>query len=165
VRARLDGLGPYAAGAAVCLVIGVLAVLIEVQSPSFVQWHGIRVHADTYEGLTTYRYGGVTYSLDNVRASARDERHVPTTVWLPYDDPTDTERAYIDNPYNRWTDFVLVTGWFAAAAALLGVGLLRRGLRQRRRDTLALTSEFGTGISPDFVQRILAERQAPRRTR
>ena len=42
-----DGLGPFVGVAAVLLFIGVLTNLLEIQSPSFVLWSGIKVQGTT----------------------------------------------------------------------------------------------------------------------
>jgi hypothetical protein len=162
VERRFAGIAPFAGAAAVFAFIGVLTFLLEIQSPSFVQWHGIRVQGDTYGGVTTYHYGGQTYSIDNRFVSAADQRHIPTTVWLPYSDPSDPQRAYIENGYNRWTDFAFVVGPWAAAVLIMSAGMVRLEVRRRRRDERALTADFGTGLSPDVVERILAERRGAR---
>jgi hypothetical protein len=164
VERRFAGIAPFAGTAALFAFIGVLTFLLEIQSPSFVQWHGIRVKGDTYGGVTTYHYGGQAYSIDNRNDSASDRRHIPTTVWLPYSDPTNPERAYLENPYNRWTDFAFVVTPWAVAVVILSAGVIWLEVRRRRRDVRALTNQFGTGLSPDVVERILAERRSgPRR--
>ena len=159
-------LKPFIMGAAVLFFFGVLALLIELQSASFVQWDGIEVHGDTYAGVTTYTYDGQTYSIDNRDVSVTNLHHIPTTVWLPRNAPDDPERAFIDAPLDRWTDFVFLTGWFFAVDIVLTIGLVRSFVRRRRRDRVALsTGGFGTGLDPELVQRILAERaQSPRDT-
>lgn len=156
-------LKPFIMGAVVFFVFGVFALLLELQSESFVQWDGIEVHGDTYAGVTTYSYGGQEYSIDNTAVSVTNLHHIPTTVWLPRNAPDDPARAFIDSPIDRWTDFAFLTGWFIAVDVVLTVGLLRSFLRRRRRDRAALAGEgFGTGLDPELVQRILAERsQSP----
>ena len=158
---RLDGMTPFVACAAVLLFMGVLAFLAELQSASFVQWTGIKVHGDTYGGVTTYNYRGVSYSINNRDVRADDERHLPTTVWLSRSDPTDTERAFIESPWDRWADFVFLTGWFFGAAVLIVVGWARLMVRRRRRNRDMLQRTFGTGLDPELVQRLLAERRRP----
>ena len=157
----LDGMKPFFIGSAVLLFFGILALLVQLQSASFVQWDGIEVHGDTYGGVTTYSYDGQTYSIDNPDISADDLRHIPTTVWLPRNAPDDPERAFIESPWDRWTDFVFLTGWFFAIAVVLTVGLVRLQLRRRRRDRESLESTFGSGLDPELVQRLLAERRRP----
>lgn len=155
-----DGMRPYVAVAAVLLFFGGLAILVELQSASFVQWDGIKVHGVTYGGVTTYRYDGEKYTIDNPRISADDTRHLPTTVWLSRSDPTDPEQAFIESAWDRWTDFAFLTGWFFAAAGILAAGFIRAMLRRRRR-WRSLREQFGTGLDPELVQRILTERRQP----
>jgi hypothetical protein len=152
---------PFLIGAAVFLFFGILAFLAELQSASFVQWDGIKVHGDTYGGVTTYTYKGESYSIDNTDVSAEDLRHIPTTVWLPRSDPENPEKAFIESAWDRWTDFVFLTGWFIAAFVVIVIGMLRMRLRRRRREREALADNFGTGLDPELVQRILAERNRP----
>ena len=156
-----DGMAPFLACAAVLLAMGILAFLAELQTPSFVQWTGIKVHGDTNGGVTTYSYRGASYSIDNPDDSADDTRHLPTTVWLSRSDPTDTERAFIDSSWERWTDFVFVAGWFFAAVLLVVIGRVRLAVRRRRRDADLLHRTFGTGLDPELVQRLLAEQRQP----
>jgi hypothetical protein len=154
---RLAGIGPFVGAATVFFVIGVLAVLLEIQSPSFVLWSGIKVQGTTYGGLTHYTYGGEKFAIDNTKAEAGDQRHVPTTVWLNRGDPTDSNNAYIENPFNRWLDFSIVVMWFFVAGLILAAGFLTRWRRRRRR--IEVMGEFGAGISDEFVRRMLQDRR------
>lgn len=157
----VDGMRPFFMGAAALFVFGILVLLVQLQSPSFVQWDGIGVHGDTYRGVTTYTYDGETYSIDNRDVSVEDTRHIPTTVWLPRSHPDDPEKAFIESAIDRWTDFVFLTIWFFGVAVVLAVGMVRQRLRRRRRDREALTTTFGAGLDPEVVQRLLAERRRP----
>jgi hypothetical protein len=161
IREAFDGMQPFVVCAAVLVVFGVFCIFLELQSASVVQWDGIKVHGDTHGGVTTYRYAGLDYSIDNTAISADDERHLPTTVWLARDDPTNPERAFIESPWDRWTDFVFVTGWFFGALLLLLAGFIRATLRHRERETRMLEKTFGTGLDPEVIERILAERRRP----
>jgi hypothetical protein len=154
VRRVVAGLGGYAIAAAGFAVIGVLAVLLEIQSPSFVQWTGIEVHGYTQGGITFYSYGGHDYSVDNEHASAADQRRTPTVVWLSRSDPTNTTRAYVDSTATRWLDFAFTMGWFIVALGLLGAGLVRQ--RRRMRWRVVHMGEFGSGISDELVRRLRA---------
>ena len=161
-----DGMKPFFIGAAVLFVFGILVVLLQLQSASFVQWDGIKVHGDTYGGVTTYTYQGESFSIDNTDVSADDKRHIPTTVWLSRWHPDDPEQAFIESAIDRWTDFVFTTIWFFGAAAVVVIGLVRLQLRRRRGMTVP-TDNFGTGLDPELVQRLVEERRRPpeRRTR
>jgi len=156
-----DGMKPFVICAAVLVLFGFFAFLLELQSASFVQWDGIKVHGDTYGGVTTYHYKGQSYSIDNTKVSASDLRHIPTTVWLSRSDPTDPEQAFIESAWDRWTDFVFLTGWFFVAFLFLAFGFIRMMLRRRRREVTMLQEQFGTGLDPEVIERILAERRRP----
>jgi len=157
----VDGMKPFFAGAAALFGFGILVLLVQLQSASFVQWDGIGVKGDTYEGVTTYSYKGESYSIDNTDVSASDHRHRPTTVWLSRSHPEDPEKAFIESAIDRWTDFVFLVIWFFGAAVVLVVGMVRLRLRRRRRDRQALTTSFGAGLDPEVVQRLLDERRRP----
>lgn len=154
-------MGAWLWSAAALAVIGVLALLLLLQSPSLVLWNGIEVHGYTQNGLTYYHYKGELYATDNIHASAADSRKRPTTVWLSRKDPTDTNRAYVENPYTRWTDFAIVMGWFIAAFLVLVIGFTRRAVRRRRR--AEVMGQFGGGISDHLVRELLSKRQEIRR--
>jgi hypothetical protein len=159
VRERFQGMGPFAAVAAILFVVGVLAVLLELQSPSMVLWTGIKVQGTTQNGLTYYTYGNGSYAIDNSKADAGDARKRPTTVWLSHSDPTDSSKAYIENAYNRWLDFSFTTMWFILAFLVLAAGFIRRQLRLRRR--IETMGEFGRGISDELIRRQLRARNQP----
>ena len=159
IRRFFTGMGPFVGVATVFLLIGFLAVLLEVQSPSFVLWSGVKVQGTTYGGLTRYDYGGEHFTINNPKAEAGDQRHVPTTVWLNRGDPSNSDKAYIENPFNRWLDFGFVVGWFVVAAAVLGAGFLTRWRRRRKR--IVVMGDFGAGISDEFVRRMLDSRRQP----
>jgi hypothetical protein len=159
VRQRFEGLAPFVGTALVFVVVGLLAVLLEIQSPSFVLWSGIKVQGDTYRGLTHYVYDDENYTVDNRAASPGDRRHVPTTVWLSRSDPEDASRTYIENARTRWLDFSFVVGWFVLAALVMTIGFLYRWRRRRRR--IIAMGEFGSGISDEFVRRMLTDRRQP----
>jgi hypothetical protein len=152
-------MGPFAAVAAILFVMGVLAVLLELQSPSVVLWTGIKVQGTTQNGLTYYSYRGESYAIDNKKAAAGDSRKTPTTVWLSHGDPTDSSKAYIENPFNRWLDFSFTLMWWAFGVLILAAGFLRRQLRLRRK--IETMGEFGRGISDELVRRQLQQRQQP----
>ena len=163
-RELFDGMKPFVICAAVLFVFGVFTILLELQSASFVQWDGIKVHGDTYRGVTSYTYKGENYTIDDPAISVNDTRHLPTTVWLSRSDPTDSEQAFIESPWDRWTDFVFFTGFFFAGLLFLAFGFIRALLRRRRRDVALLQEQFGTGLDPEVVDRLLAQRRLPPRT-
>lgn len=159
-----DGMKPFVICAGVLVFFGILSILLELQSFSFVQWDGIKVRGDTYGGVTTYTYHGQTYSIDDPKISASDTRHIPTTVWLSRSNPEDPNGAMIESAWDRWTDFVFVTGWFFAALLLTAAGFIRTVFRRRRREVRMLHEKFGTGLDPEIVERMLTERRKPPRS-
>jgi hypothetical protein len=126
-------------GAALLVIMGCLAVLIEVQSATLVLWTGTHVEGYTQGGLTYYEYHGTTYTLDNERASATDLRRVPTTVYFNPDDPADAQL----HGYLRWLDGFFVVVWFVGAAALLVADSIRRRRRRRRAPPVAFVVPRG----------------------
>jgi hypothetical protein len=125
VRARLDGLGLFYGIGGALAVFGVLALLLVMQSPSWAQWTGIKVHGVTSQQQTQYDYHGELYTISNTSAPL-DHKSRPTTVWLSRGDPTDSSKAYIDSAANRWLDFSMVMIWFVAAITVVVAGIVRR---------------------------------------
>jgi hypothetical protein len=156
-RSWLDGLQVYLGVALLFCCIGVLSTLLELQSPSWVQWSGIKVRGETVHGLTDYEFRGRHYTIDNVHASAADATPRPTTVWLDPSHPADSSRAYIENALDRWVDFAFVAGWYTVGLLIVGAGLWRRHRRRRRR--IVTMGQFGSGISDEVVRRILSDRR------
>ena len=132
MRQRFAGSGLFVGAAGFFFLIGVFALLIEVQSPSFVLWTGIEVHGVTRDGVTYYSYDGERHVVDNPHA-APDESDPDTVVWLSRSHPEDESKAYIENPWNRWVELAFVAVWFLAALGFVVAGLLRAQLRMRRR--------------------------------
>src|SRR3954464_12661619 len=150
-------MGAFAGAAAVLFVLGVLAFLLEIQSPSWALWSGIKVHGITQNGLTYYTYRGESHAIDNRKASASDSTRRPTAVWLSRSNPTDETKAYVESATTRWLDFTFVVGWFVAGVGLLIGGFVRRQRRSRRQ--IERMGQSGSGLSDDVVRRILAERR------
>ena len=121
-----DFLKPYRVLAALFLVVGVLCLLVEVQSPSLVYWTGERVAATNDGGIIYYTVGGENRTLNDPREPP--PHPVPATV---YADPDDASR---DRPAGlaRAVDAVFVLGPFVAAGVLIVVGLVRRRRIRRR---------------------------------
>src|SRR3954449_5348972 len=114
VRTRLDGLGLFYGIGGGLAFFGVLALLLVMQSSSWAQWTGIKVHGTTSNQQTQYEYHGEIYSISNASAP-QDDKSRPTTVWLSRGDPTDSGKAYVDSAATRWLDFSMVMVWFVAA--------------------------------------------------
>ena len=122
-----------AAIAIALLVMGVVAVLVEVQSPSGVYWTGDRVSGVSEGGIVYYRYGGAPYTIGDDHRSARDTRAVPVSVFV---DPAEPTQARVDSAA-RWLDGAFVGVWFVAAAAVVPFGVVRQRRRRRRQAEFA----------------------------
>lgn len=153
-RGGRDGyLRPYLVGATALIVLGVLCVLVELQSPSLVLWSGERVRGTNDGGIVYYTVAGEQRTLD---AKGEGPAHPePATV---YADPRDPSRDMIATPA-KWFDAFFVLVPFAAAGVVLAAGTARRrrfrrrvaAAEQRRRDDATdewLRSGRGAGPPP-----------------
>lgn len=121
-----DFLKPYRFGAALFLVVGVLCLLVEVQSPSLVYWTGERVQGTNEGGIIYYTVDGDNRTLNDPREPP--PHPVPVTV---YADPDDASR---DRPAGlaRAVDAVFVLGPFVVAGGVTALGVVRRRRIRRR---------------------------------
>ena len=157
LRAMWDRIGSFRLAAAIMIVFGIFSLVVEVQSPSFRMFDGIKVHASTINGATTYTYKGEHFRIvDQVDRSTRPH---PTTVYLSRSDPTDASKAYIAQGSVWWIDVVTTVGPFVAAIALVLIGMVR-DVRRRAAfaDRIGLP---GSGIPDYFVAQHLRELRAP----
>jgi hypothetical protein len=122
---------PFLPGALCCVVLGLLTVLLWVQSPSSVQWLGRAVPAYSQQGLVYYTVDGVQLTLIDDGGDPTDTATHPITVYVDPDAPLDSTRAELPGPA-RWLDLVGLSLWFVAAAAVLAVGYARRARTARR---------------------------------
>ena len=136
-RGRDQLLKPYRVGATVLLVVGVLCVLVELQSASLIYWTGERVPATNEGGIVFYSVDGEQRTVNDPRTPP--EHPVPTVV---YADPDDSSRDRQGGPA-RALDAVFVVSPFAAAGALMVLGLVRR-----RRRRAAVRAGSGDGPRP-----------------
>ena len=132
-------LKPYRIGAVILLVLGVLCLLVELQSPSLVYWTGERVPATNDAGIVYYEVHGEARTLNDPR-----EAPVRPAATAVYADPDDASRDRQAGP-GRWFDEVFVLAPFVAAGALLVVGLVRR---RRFRARLARRATPGSADGP-----------------
>jgi len=157
LRAMWDRIGSFRLSAAIMVVFGVLSIVLEVQSPSFTMFDGIKVHGSTLDGVTTYNYDHEHFRIiDQVDRSTH--RH-PTTVYLSRSDPTDPSQAYIAQTSVWWIDVVTTIGPFVVAIVLVLIGMVR-DMRRRAAfaDRIGLP---GSGIPDNFVAKHLRELRAP----
>jgi hypothetical protein len=136
----------YRVGAAVLLVLGVLCVLVELQSPSIIQWTGQRVLGTDEGGIAYYAVGGQERTLD---VRGKPPAHpVPVTV---YADPDDASRDQVSGPA-KWLDATLVLAPFLAAGIVLAAGVGRRGRLRRlaaARESRRRAEATSGGVRPD----------------
>jgi len=109
--------------AAVFLIVGVLMLVLVVQSASGVQWTGIRVHGLSQAGVVTYTYQGIEYTVTDDAHKTYVTPH-RVTVWLSRSDPEDNNKAFLANGIARWTDFGFVVVWLLAAAGFVIGGVI-----------------------------------------
>lgn len=156
-RGIWDRIGPFRLAAATLVVVGGLSLLLEVQSPSVRMFNGIKVHATTINGATTYTYKGEPFRITN--NYDRSTRRHPTTVYLARNDPTDASKAYIGQASLWWIDVATTVGPFLVAVLLVLVGTARD---RRRRTALAERAALpGAGIPDDFMTRQLHHLRQP----
>ncbi len=119
---------PVGIGALVLLVVGVLALLLELQSPvDTVFLTGRQIQGSSVRGLVYYSVDGIQYTIVNPQQSVTDTTAVPTTVFV---DPARPGEGRI-NEVTRWIDLGFVGIWPLAAVVLLIVGAWGRA-RSRR---------------------------------
>ena len=126
--------------AAGLVLIGLVFVYLESQSPSRVYWVGDTTVGTIRGGLVYYRVDGQGYTLGTEALPAR-----PTPITVYYE-PSDPSQALYYRP-TRWVEGPAIAVWFVAAAVVLVVAPVRR-----RRDRRRGASE------PDWVQAYLAQR-------
>ena len=153
LRGALSGLGCLGVVAAFLLVLGLLALLAELQSPSAVLWTGEHVTGHDKGGVVLYPLHGHELTVIVASEPATTPEHT-VTVYVHPGDPTS---AMVDDPVVRWLDASLVLAPFDIAAALVALALLRSS-RQARRRLTTTGDEFGRGFD---VDRWRHERRTP----
>jgi hypothetical protein len=145
IRRRCEGIGCLGAIALVLAAAGVLALLVELQSPTSVLWIGRPVAAQDLGGVVLYPFDGRDYTLVVPNEPAATRSHI-VTVYL---DPNNPSAALEDNPATRWFDAAFVGAPFIAAIALVAVALVRNTRRLRARSRRGPAGGFGQGFDPD----------------
>lgn len=113
-------LRPYRIAALCLLVLGVLCVLVQLQSPSMILWTGDAVRGTDDGGIIYYTVNGDERTLNDPHEAP--PHPVPVTV---YADPDDSSHDRVSGPA-KWFDAVFVSLPFAAAGVVLAVGIARR---------------------------------------
>jgi hypothetical protein len=118
---------PSTIAAVALVVVGLLFIGIEAQSPSRVFFTGQRVTGTVEGGIVFYEVQGSQYTQDYPEVSTPSDGTKVGVYFYP-DSPSS---ALVDRP-TRWVEASAVLFWFAAAAVLLIVaGLRRRAIRRR----------------------------------
>ena len=111
-------------GAIVLLVLGVLFVTIEAQSPNWAYFTGDHVTGTVEGGIVYYRVDGRNYTQDDTRnPTGADGSKV--SVYFYQDAPAN---ARIDQP-TRWIEGAAMVVWFVGAVLLVLVSAVRRSGR------------------------------------
>lgn len=142
-RRALGATGCLGAIVILFAVIGVLALVAELQSPTVVLWTGEHINAVERGGLVLYSFQGRNYTLvDPDQPASEPQRTI--TVFV---NPNDATNAMLDRGATRWFDASFVLAPFTAALVFLVVAVLRR----RRGRVAAADGGFGTGFDPSVL--------------
>lgn len=107
--------------AIVLVVVGLLFVGLEVQSPNRVYFTGERVTGTVQGGIVFYKVQGSQYTQDYPEVSTPPDGTKIGVYFYP-DNPSG---ALVDRP-TRWIEAGAILVWFVAAAALLILAAFRR---------------------------------------
>ncbi len=131
-------LRPYRVSAIVLLVLGVLCLLVELQSPSTIYWTGERV-------LATDDAGIIFYTVDGQQRTMNDPHEAPLQpkAVVVYADRDDSSRDRVAG-YGKVFDTVFVLTPFVAAGAVIMMGLVRRQRFRRHVAEVAVRRAQGT---------------------
>lgn len=123
-----EWLGQRTTIAAIALVVvGLLFVALEAQSPTAMYFTGSRVTGTIEGGIVYYNVNGSHYTQDYPAVSTPPDGARISVYYSP-DNPS---TALVDRP-TRWIEAIAILFWFAAAVVLLVVGALRGRARRRR---------------------------------
>ncbi|MCW2817626.1 MAG: hypothetical protein JWR42_413, partial [Marmoricola sp.] len=111
--------------AAGLVLVGLVFVYLEGQSPSRVYWVGDTTVGSIRDGLVYYRVDGQGYTINTEKYPAR-----PTPITVYYE-PGDPSQALFSRP-TRWVEGGAIAVWFVAAAVILVVAPVRRRRNRRR---------------------------------
>lgn len=148
IAARFEGFGCLGGVALALVIVGLLALVSELQSPTSVLWTGRAVTAEDRGGVIQYSVNGVNYTLiDNAEPAG-----APAHAVSVYYDPSKPNLALADNAATRWFDGTFVAVPFLLAAGVLLAAGSRNRRRRRLRDAAGPTGGFGQGFDPTELQ-------------
>lgn len=128
-RVSREWFGHRSTIAAIALVVvGLLFVGLEVQSPTVVYFTGERVSGTVKGGIVYYEVKGSQYTQDYPEVATPPDGTKVGVYFYP-DDPS---AGLVDRP-TRGIEAVAILVWFVAAAILLVVAAVRRRAVRRRR--------------------------------
>jgi hypothetical protein len=160
LRERLGSalLRPSVGVALALVVVGLLFMLAELQSPSRLYWTGDAVTGTNSGGIIYYQVDGENYTLTALGDAPAHDTAV--TVYVDPDDPSQALASRV----TKWVDAGVVLVWFVAAAGCLALAALRRTSDRRRvAASGAGGPTFGDGLSADLLQRHLDQMRRPPR--
>jgi hypothetical protein len=143
IAARLAGFGCLGGVALALVIVGLLALVSELQSPTSVLWTGRAVVAQDRGGVVQYPVNGINYTL----VVASEPASTPAHALTVYFDPKNPSIALADSAATRWFDASFVAGPFLGALLAVGAGLVRT--RRRRRGSGGSQDGFGRGFDVD----------------
>lgn len=123
LRGSVAGTGSYGVLAFCCVLLGVIFLGAEVQSPDLILWTGRPVPGTSFDGTVSYIYKGQQYTVPAHPVPVDLTRTYQVTVYL---DPSHPDTAMEDDAYNRWLTAVAVPAPWLAAGVLIWAGRRRR---------------------------------------
>jgi hypothetical protein len=129
------------------LTIGLLALLLELQSPSAVLWTGRPVTGIERGGVVLYPFNGHMYTL----IDPDQPESGPTRTVLVYVDPGNLSNSRLDKASTRWLDASFVLAPFLVAFLLIALAFIRRFMHARTPQRQG--EGFGRGFRPGDLKR------------
>lgn len=148
LRRSFEGLGCLGVVAVIMLVVGVLALLIELQSATAVLWTGQSATAHDRGGVGFFPYKGVSYTV----IVPNEATTAPAPDITVYFDAKNPNLALVDSAATRWLDASFVAAPFTVGLAVMLAGLSRNRKRRRARLAAGPTGGFGHGFDPDELR-------------
>lgn len=153
VRRVLKAVPPFGWAALLFVAIGSAFLQGLLTSAAGLVWTGQVVHGSEAAGVLSYTYNGRSFSYE-VPGSYRTG---PVTVYV---DPSDPSSYTLGGAVERVSGAASVLGPYAVAVAVFVGGSWRRRRNNRRHlEALNAHKEFGWGINPVVIERMLQEKR------